>query len=113
MRRVIALLAGGLATLGHAPFQIVPAYALALVLVVWLIDAAAARGKKFWSSFAIGWWFALGHFSTGLYWISSAFAVDPAFGLPLGIISVLALAAGLALFWAVGCAFASLMWTHD
>lgn len=113
-RRGIALLAGACATLGHAPFQYTPLYIAALVVLVWLLDAVAASKSRFGSAFTLGWWFALGHFVTGLYWIASAFVVDAdTWGLGAGVAAVFALAGGLALFWGVGCALAIAFWTND
>jgi len=113
-RRGVALLAGGVATLGHAPFQLTLLYAAALVTLVWLLDAAATRDRKLFAAFGIGWWFGLGHLTTGLYWISSAFLVDSASWGPLwGIPATLALAGGLAIFWGLGCALAVAFWTKD
>lgn len=113
-RRGVAVLAGAAATLGHAPFQIVPAYIAAIVVLVWLLDAARTRAKPISAAFGVGFWFGLGHFTTGLYWISSAFLVDsdswgPIWGAP----ATLALASGMALFWAAGCALAASLWTRD
>lgn len=113
-RRGLALLAGGAATLGHAPFQFVPAFALAIVVLVWLLDVAATQNNRYGRAFAVGWWFALGHFATGLYWIAFAFQVDAeAWGPIWGVPAVFAMAGGLALFWGVGCALAMLLWTRD
>lgn len=113
-RRGLALSAGVMATLGHAPFQLVLLYAAAVVTLMWLLDAAASRERKFVSAFSLGWWFGLGHFTTGLYWVSSAFLVDSQSWGPLwGFPAVLALASGLAIFWGVGCTLAMVLWTSD
>jgi apolipoprotein N-acyltransferase len=113
-RRGVALLAGAFATLGHAPFQLTLVYIAALVILVWLLDAAYARERKIAAAFSVGWFFALGHFATGLYWIVSAFLVDAeSFGIGLGVAAVLGLAGGLALFWGAGCALAMAFWTRD
>lgn len=113
-RRGLALLAGALATLGHAPFQLTLVFVIAIVALVWLLDAAATKPKRLWSAFLTGWFFGLGHFTTGLYWVSSAFLVDSSAWGPLwGIPSTLGLAAGLALFWGLGCWVAALFWTRD
>lgn len=113
-RRGLAVLAGALATLGHAPFQIVPAFIIAIVVLVWLLDAAHVRPRPIVSAFGAGWWFGLGHFATGLYWIASAFLVDSqAYGFIYGVPAVAAMAGGLALFWGAGCALAMALWTRD
>lgn len=113
-RRGVAFLAGAVATLGHPPLQLTLAFIAAIVVLVWLLDAAAKRERKISAAFGLGWWFALGHFSTGLYWIVSAFLVDAdTFGFGLGVAALAALAGGLALFWGFGCALAMIFWTND
>jgi apolipoprotein N-acyltransferase len=113
-RRGIALLAGLSATAGHAPFQLTLVYALAIVALIWLLDAAASRPRPILSAFGAGWWFGLGHMGSGLYWVSSAFMVDSdAWGPLWGIPAALALAGSMAIFWGVGCALAMSLWTRD
>ncbi len=113
-RRGVALGAGALATLGHAPFQLTLLYAAALVVLVWLLDAAHRRERRLFAAFGVGWWFGLGHFATGLYWVSSAFMVDSAsFGPLWGIPATLALAGTMAIYWGVGCVLAIALWTAD
>ena len=113
-RRGIAFGAGVLATAAHAPFQLTPLYALALVVLVWLLDAAHRRPDRLRAAFGAGLWFGLGHFISGVYWIASAFLVDAqAWGPIWGVPAVLARAGLLALFWAGGAALAMLAWTND
>ncbi|MBN8607070.1 MAG: apolipoprotein N-acyltransferase [Caulobacterales bacterium] len=117
-RRGLAFLAGALATLAHAPFQLTLFYVIAITVLVWLLDGAAKLGATFWGrvgrGFALGWWFGFGHLITGLYWVSSAFMVDSgAWGPMWGVPATIGLAASLALFWALGCATAIALWTTD
>jgi apolipoprotein N-acyltransferase len=113
-RRGLALLAGALATLGHAPFQLTLLYVAAIVALVWLLDVAATRERKVSAAFWTGWWFGLGHFATGMHWVAAAFLVESDVWGPLwGIPAMLALAGGLALFWGLGCALAMPFWTRD
>jgi apolipoprotein N-acyltransferase len=113
-RRGLGFIAGAAATLGHAPFQLTLVFAASIVVLVWLLDAVHGRERRLASAFAMGWWFGFGHFTTGLYWISSAFLVDSASWGPLwGIPATLALAGGLAIFWGVGCTLAMAIWTKD
>jgi apolipoprotein N-acyltransferase len=113
-RRGIALVAGAAATFGHAPFQLTPVYIAALVVLFWLLDAVSTSKSRLGSAFTQGWWFALGHFATGLYWIASAFLVDAdTWGIGAGVAAVIALAGSLALFWGVGCLLAMALWTSD
>jgi apolipoprotein N-acyltransferase len=114
-RRALALLCGALATVAHAPFQFTLVYALSIVGLVWLLDAAsAAPQRRIGRAFALGWCFGFGHVATGMYWLSAAFLVDSdAWGPIWGVPAVFAMAAGLALFWGAGCALAMAMWTTD
>jgi apolipoprotein N-acyltransferase len=113
-RRGLAALAGAVATLGHAPFQLAFAFVAAVVVLVWLLDVSSAREKRLRSAFSIGWFFGLGHFATGLYWVSSAFNVDSdAWGPMWGVPMTLLLAAGLALFFGLGAVLSMLLWTKD
>lgn len=112
-RRALAFLAGAAATLGFAPFQAAPVYVAAIVVLVWLLDTRASE-RRIARGFALGWFFAFGHFLTGLHWVAAAFEVDSTAWGPLwGIPAAAALAAGMALFWGVGAALASAFWTSD
>ncbi|MGE0830331.1 MAG: apolipoprotein N-acyltransferase [Hyphomonadaceae bacterium] len=106
--------AGAIATLGHAPFHIVPAFILGIALLVWQLDAAAASARPMRAAFARAYWFAAGHFISGTYWVSSAFLVDSQTWGPLwGAPAALALGGGLALFWGAAFAFGIKLWTRD
>ena len=113
-RRGLAALAGLVATLGHAPFQLTLLFVAAIVLLVWLLDGAADRPRPIRSAFGLGWWFGMGHMASGLYWVSSAFNVDsdawgPIWGVPMtGLLAVI-----LSLFYGLGCALAMSLWTKD
>jgi apolipoprotein N-acyltransferase len=111
--QALAAAAGALATLAHAPFHVIPAFAVAMTALVLLIDAAP---KKRWRKavFARVWWFGAGHLISGMHWVSSAFLVDPdTFGLGLGVAAAIALGGGLALFWATALALCKPFWTND
>ncbi len=113
-RRGIAFLAGALATLGHAPFQLTPLFVVAITVLIWLLDGAATQPKKIMRAAALGWFFGLGHLTTGLYWIASAFLVDSeAWGPVWAGPAVFGLAGGLAIFFAFGCALAMPLWSRD
>ncbi|MEO8558717.1 MAG: apolipoprotein N-acyltransferase [Rhodospirillales bacterium] len=102
--RAVALLLGCIATLALPPLNVVPALAIALPGLFWLVDAALRRRDAFW----LGGCFGLGHFSTGLYWIVYAYLVPPAQFAALGVPSVIGLAALLAIF--VGLSMALYLW---
>ncbi len=97
----VALVAGLGATAGYAPFHIWPVYALALIVLVWLLDGAskAARPKRAGAMRAF--FFAFGLFFAGLYWIGSAFISRGPEYIPLIPFAITLLPAGLALIWAL------------
>jgi apolipoprotein N-acyltransferase len=113
-RAAIALLAGALSSLAMAPFNAWPILLVTFPVAVWQIDGAGAgRWRGVPAAALTGWWFGLGYFVPGLYWIGYAFLVDAdtfAWLLPFAI---LGLPAYLALFTALGFALARLFWTRD
>ncbi|MDP3076442.1 apolipoprotein N-acyltransferase [Bradyrhizobium sp.] len=113
-RAAIALVAGALSALAMAPFNAWPVLFLTLPVMVWLIDGAGAgRWRGVPAAALTGWWFGLGYFVPGLYWIGYAFLVDaPTFAWLLPF-AVLGLPAYLALFTAFGFALARLIWTRE
>jgi apolipoprotein N-acyltransferase len=113
-RAAIALIAGALSSLAMAPFNAWPVLFLTFPIMVWLIDGAAAgRGRGVPAAAMAGWWFGLGYFVPGLYWIGDAFLVDASTFAWLMPFAVLGLPAYLALFTAFGFALARLIWTRD
>ena len=71
-RALIALALGILATLTVPPVHFLPLLIPAFVGLAWLVEGAGSARRAFWA----GWWFGVGHFATGLYWVSEAFLVD-------------------------------------
>ena len=113
-RALIALVAGALSALAMAPFNAWPVLFLTFPVVVWLIDGAAAGKWRGVPAAAMsGFWFGLGYFVPGLYWIGNAFLVDAPTFAWLMPFAVLGLPAYLALFTATGFALARLIWTRD
>jgi apolipoprotein N-acyltransferase len=112
-RAAIAFMAGAVAVLTLAPFDLWPLGFVTFPFLVWLLDGAAAgRYGRLGTAGVIGWWFGFGYFLVGLYWVGHAFLVDaPTFGWLLPV-AVVALPAGLALFPAFGLAVARLLWTR-
>jgi apolipoprotein N-acyltransferase len=113
-RAAIALIAGALSALAMAPFNAWPVLFLTFPIAVWLIDGAAAgRWRGVPAAAMSGFWFGLGYFVPGLYWIGYAFLVDAPTFAWLMPFAVLGLPAYLALFTALGFALARLLWTRD
>jgi len=113
-RAVIALAAGALSVFAMAPFNAWPVLFITFPVLVWLIDGAGAgRLRGVPAAAMAGWWFGLGYFVPGLYWIGNAFLVDASTFAWLMPFAVLGLPAYLALFPALGFALARLIWTRD
>ncbi len=71
-RVAAAIVLGMIATAALPPVYVVPLLIPAFTGLVWLLDGSRSRAQAFWT----GWWFGLGHFAVGLYWISDALFVD-------------------------------------
>jgi apolipoprotein N-acyltransferase len=113
-RAAVALVAGALSAFAMAPFNAWPILFLTFPVMVWLIDGAGAgRWRGVPAAAMAGWWFGLGYFVPGLYWIGYAFLVDASTFAWLMPFAVLGLPAYLALFTAFGFALARLVWTRD
>ncbi|MCW2310091.1 apolipoprotein N-acyltransferase [Rhodobium gokarnense] len=117
-RALYAFLAGALSALALAPVNFFPVLWLTFPVFVWLMDGAVDRTRsgrlaRLRPAAILGWCFGFGYFLAGLWWIGYAFLVEAdIFGwlLPLAVI---ALPAGLALFWALGAAAARLFWSES
>src|SRR4051794_12473091 len=113
-RVAVALAAGALSALAMPPFNAWPVLFLTFPIVVWLIDGAGGgRLRGVPAAAMAGFWFGLGYFVPGLYWIGYAFLVDASTFAWLLPFAVLGLPAYLALFMATGFALARLIWTSD
>src|SRR5579871_5875295 len=113
-RALIALIAGALSSLAMEPFNAWPMLFVTFPVAVFLIDGAGAgRAQGIPAAALTGFWFGLGYFVPGLYWIGNAFLVEAdTFGWLMPF-AVLGLPAYLALFTAFGFALARLLWTRD
>lgn len=117
-RYAIAFLAGLASALSMAPFDAFPILFFTLPIFIWLLDGAFsdAREGVFTlnkTSFLIGWWFGFGYFVAGLWWIANALLVDGnafAWAVPLAVI---ALPAGLAIFWGFAAMAMRWFWSED
>ena len=113
-RVALALAAGALSALAMPPFNAWPILFVTFPVVLWLIDGSGAGRLRGVPAAALaGWWFGLGYFVPGLYWLGYAFLVDASTFAWLMPFAVLGLPAYLALFPAVGFALARLIWTRD
>jgi apolipoprotein N-acyltransferase len=113
-RALIAMAAGALSALAMAPFNAWPILLVTFPVMVWLIDGAGGgRLGGIPAAALTGYWFGLGYFVPGLYWIGHAFLVDARTFAWLLPFAVLGLPAYLALFPAIGVALARLLWTKD
>jgi len=74
--RGLAFLLGALGALAFAPLFVFPALLLSFSAIWFLLDAEIEEGSSFLRIFSLGWWFGLGHFTVGLYWITYALTVD-------------------------------------
>jgi len=86
-RRVfLAFALGALSVLALPPIHFVPALIPSFAGLIWLIEGSRRNSGSGWrqflrayflnSAFAAGWWFGLGFFIAGLYWISFSMLVD-------------------------------------
>lgn len=109
IRRIgLALLLGAAAAAALPPVYAVPLLVPAFVGLVWLID-----GSRTWRrAAAIGWWFGLGHFIAGTYWISISLLVDAARFAWMVPFAVIGISGYLALFPALAALLQHLSRTH-
>jgi apolipoprotein N-acyltransferase len=115
-RALAAFLAGALMVLAQAPFDLFAVCFVSFPVLVWLLDGAVGEPsagvlRRLVPAFATGWWFGFGYFVTGLWWIGNALLVEAesfAWALPLAI---LALPAGLALFYGIAAVLARIIWS--
>ena len=105
-RRWLASFALGLAAaLALPPVGAFPILFICLPILIWQIDGA----RSWREAGVLGWWFGLGHFMAGTYWISNALLVEAdrfAWLIPFTLIGV---SAYLALYPAIACLFARLI----
>jgi len=112
-RACIAFIAGAASALAVAPVNAWPVLFATFPVLVWLIDGSTqGRRSAVWSAAIAGWCFGFGYFLFGLYWIGYAFLVDAkTFGWLLPF-AVAGLPAYLAIYTALGAAFARLIWVR-
>jgi len=136
-QRAIACGLGAISALAFAPLFILPAMLLALSGIWFLFEQtinnpnaslrgersnpeiatspSAPRNDEVWNVttvFWLGWWFGLGHFSAGLYWIANALTVDLAAFWWLIPFSLFGIPAVLAIFTGV-CFICAAFWPYN
>jgi apolipoprotein N-acyltransferase len=98
---------GLLAMLAMPPPHLWPLLFVALPGLILLIDRTRGVHGAFWT----GWWFGLGHFIPGFYWIANSMLTDPwKFGWMIPI-AVGGLAAFMAVYVGLAAGLARLLWT--
>ena len=115
-RALVAAGSGALGALAMPPFGVWPALAVSLAAAVWLLDGSVGGGRvpalsRSWSAAWAGWFWGLGYFTAGLWWIGAAFLVEAAsfaWLLPFGVLGLPAL---LAIFTGLGFAIARALWS--
>ena len=85
-RRAVAACAGIMATAALPPIYALPLVLIAFPCLIWLIDGTQNWRRAFW----VGWWFGLGHFAAGLYWIAHSLVVDLRFAwlIPFAVLCI-------------------------
>lgn len=113
-RALTALAAGALSALAMPPFGVFPVLFATYPVLVWLIDGSlgdrGGRRGAMLSAAVAGWWFGLGFFVAGLWWIGEAFLVEAETFAWMMPFAVLGLPAFLALFYALAATLARLFW---
>lgn len=109
----LAFLSGAALTFTLAPFCVLPLgflsftlFALLLRKITLLFSFSAYQKLK--ASFFLGWSFAFGYFTFGLWWLGSALFINPSRDLWALPLALLALPAFLSLYWGASTLFTAL-----
>ncbi len=99
--RFVSFVIGGLCVLGQAPLHIWPLALIGFALLFMRLQWASTADRAGRTGFGAAFWFALGYFGLGVFWIGEAFiARGPAF-IPVMFPMVFGLAALLSIFWGI------------
>ena len=106
--RSVGMVLGALAVLGQAPFHFWPVALLSLgVLFARLQGAATIAERPGRHGFSTAFWWAMGYFAAGTFWVGSAFIERGPEFIPIMPFMVGGLAVLLSVFWgAAGAVFA-------
>ncbi len=103
--RGMGVLLGAIAVLGQAPFHYWPLTVLSLAILFGRLQWTAELDRPGRAGFSAAFWWALGYFAAGTFWIGSAFIERGPEFIPLMPFMVGGLACLLALFWGLGGAY--------
>jgi apolipoprotein N-acyltransferase len=118
---VLAVCAGALSALSLAPYHIFPVLFFTFPIFIWLLEGSvpslnkqnkSGLFRRIWPAFKTGWLFGFGYFLAGLWWIGKAFLVDADEFIYLLPLAVVALPAGLSIFWGIAAVLTRALWTH-
>ncbi len=121
-KALLAVLAGAASAGALAPYHLFPILFVTFPIFIWLLDGAVAPVgstatgglrntlRRVWPAFKVGWQFGFGYFLFGFWWVGKAFLVDADEFIWLLPIAVIALPAGLALFWGLAASLARFGW---
>ncbi|RKQ69495.1 apolipoprotein N-acyltransferase [Litorimonas taeanensis] len=98
--RGIGFLLGGLCVLGQAPLHFWPLSLIGLAFLFLRLEKTSSSIAPRRAGFHSAFWFALGYFGVGVFWVGEAFIARGAAFIPVMPPMILGLAAILALFWA-------------
>ncbi len=87
-RIAVAMALGAGAGFAMPPWHLLPLMPVGLIGLVWLLDSGTTGAPRRRRAFFDGFFWALGHFSVGCYWIVEAFFVPPAIFAPTASASV-------------------------
>ena len=107
---LLSALLGACAVSGQAPFHFWPAFSLALMGLVLMLDGASLQKRRFASAFWRGWAFGFGYFLAGMFWIGNAFLVDAEKFAMIMPLAVTALPAAMGVYWGLAGVIAMLAW---
>ncbi|MBV7255982.1 apolipoprotein N-acyltransferase [Pacificimonas sp. WHA3] len=107
MTYAIAFIFGILGGFAFAPWNIALAMPLSLGVMLFLLERAVAANAARRRAFAIGWWWGLGNFLVGQFWIAEAFNFQAKMPAALGWLAVIMLSAIMGLYPGVSAAVAS------
>ena len=103
--RAVGLVVGAFAVLGQAPFHFWPVTLLSLAVLFARLQWASEMDRPGRAGFGTAFWWALGYFAAGVFWIGSAFIERGPEFIPLMPFMVAGLAMLLASIWGVAGIF--------